>query len=197
MEEVEFERPLTVRTIIEMMGAPKEHIDKVLKDYVEKLKKVEDFKIVKEKFTEPEEQGEYFSTFVELEIIFKDMLTILDFCFEAMPSSIEIIDPDHLSLPTSYFTDFLNDLQAKMHQMDMVVKQARAEKQHLDKNAVHVFRNFILYVLKDGPTDKDAIAEAVGTKAEQVKPFIDLLIAEDAIELVEGNKYRRRIEKNG
>ena len=101
-----------VRTILEMMGAPKEYIEKTLKDYIEKLKK--DLNIVKEDYEEAKEQGKMFSAFCELEIKFKDILELLDFCFEALPSSIEILSPENLSYKSNDFTDFLNDLQ--LHQ---------------------------------------------------------------------------------
>ena len=44
---------------------------------------------------------------------------------------------------------FLNDLQARLHENDMLVKNIQSSKKLLDQNAVNVFKNFIKYVLKE------------------------------------------------
>src|SRR3989344_1166139 len=87
------------RAIIEMLGAPKEYIDKILRDYIAKIKN-EGAKIVSERYEEAVQQDKLFSNFVEMEILFDKPSQLLSFCFESMPSSIEIIEPEALVLPS-------------------------------------------------------------------------------------------------
>jgi inactivated superfamily I helicase len=74
---------ITARVIIEMLGAPKEYIEKTLKDYIEKLKK-DGIKIIKETIEPAQKQNELFSTFVELDIEFDKMEDLLGFCFDSI-----------------------------------------------------------------------------------------------------------------
>ena len=99
--------------IIEMLGKPKEHLEKTLKEYIELLKKDKTIEIIKEDYVEPEEKDGLFTMFVELETLMKDTKRIVEFCFDYMPSSVEIIEPSNLNYSSNDFSDILNDLQAR------------------------------------------------------------------------------------
>src|SRR3989344_5644801 len=96
------------RVVIELAGFPKEHIEEVMKKIINKIK--EGFEVSK------------------LEIKFEDINTITVFCFEYMPSSIEIIEPEELRFKSTEVAGFLNDVLARLHEYDMVVKNLQAEK---------------------------------------------------------------------
>ncbi len=147
MADNETEAPgnILVRTIIEMMGAPKEHIEKTLKDYVEKLKTDKEISIVKEEIAPAKEQGKLFSVFAELDIRFRTAQKLVDFCFDSMPSSVEIIEPSQLTLDAGELSDTLNDMQAKIHRNDMIVKTLKAKGSLVDKNAKSLLRNFVFF----------------------------------------------------
>jgi len=178
------------RVIIEMLGAPKEHIEKTLKDYVEKLKQDKEMKILKEELAPAKEQKKLFSTFAELEILFSNSQKLVDFCFDAMPSSVEIIRPEKIIVDSSSFTDTLNDMQAKLHNNDMIIKTLRAKSALLDKNAKAVLRNFIYFLIKDEPRPIEYLSEEMGIGAKQLRPFLDELIKAGNIAEKEG-KYER------
>lgn len=189
------EDKIHVNAIIEMFGGPKEYIEKVLRDYIEKIKK-EGFDIKSEVYHEGIPKDTLFTTFVELEVHFENTEKLLDFCFEAMPSSIEIIHPKNLVLDNILLTDFLNDLQAKIHQNDMLVKNYRAQNHVLDKNAMNVFRNFLLFAIKQGVEEPKELAKHVGVKDEDLIPFLDKLVEEKKI-IKEGGRYvyNKRVEE--
>jgi hypothetical protein len=177
---------IIARVIIEMMGAPKEYIEKTLTDYLEKLKK-DGIKIKQEIVEKAKEQGELFSTFAELDIEFDKMEDLFGFCFDSMPSSVEILEPEDLQISANDFSNYLNDLQAKLHEVDMVVKTTRAQNAVLDKNAMNVFKNFIKYLCKDGMTIAE-MAKIVGIEEKQLQKFVDILLKEEKIKK-EGDKY--------
>jgi len=65
------------------------------------------------------------------------MQKLSDICFDYMPSSIEVLDPAGMEMDMGMFSDMLNDLIARMHKYDMLVKNYNAEntllKEKLEK----------------------------------------------------------------
>ncbi len=181
------EEKIQVNAIIEMLGGPKEYIEKVLRNYIEKIKK-EGLNVASEIYHEGVPRDTLFTTFAELDVQFDKVEELLDFCFESMPSSIEISHPENLTLTNTMLTNFLNDLQAKIHQNDMLVKNFRAQNHVLDKNAMNTFRNFLLYLVKQKPLNAEEASKHVGVAPEQLAPFFDKLVEEKKIKK-EGEKY--------
>ena len=179
------------RVIIEMLGVPKDHVENTMKKYVDKLRNDKELSIVKADFAEPKSQGELFSIFVELDIWFKDTENLMSFCFDAMPSSVEIIEPQELKFQSEELSGLLNDLQAKLHQLDLLVKKLRAENKMLDLNSTGVFHNFIVHLLKQGEKNIDEIGTSMGVVAKQLKPFLEKL-KEKGVIIQEGDKYRKK-----
>jgi len=192
MADNETEAPgnILVRTIIEMLGAPKEHIEKTLKDYVEKLKTDKEFSIVKEEIVPAKEQDKLFSVFAELDIRFKTAQQLVDFCFDSMPSSVEIIEPSQLTLSAGALSDTLNDMQAKIHRNDMIVKTLKAKGSLVDKNAKSLLRNFVFFLIDDEPKTVEYISKKIGVKVEQITPFLKELTKEGKVIEKEG-RYGR------
>ena len=120
---------LIVRIIIEIIGAPKEHVDQTLKDVEEHIKQQSDMKVIKNNFFKAEQMKDkpFFSAFLEDEIEFKDFDVLSGFIFDFMPSSVEILEPHIFEVPVSDLNTMLNDLIANLHQYDMIVKNLRAE----------------------------------------------------------------------
>ena len=177
---------IIARVIIEMLGAPKEYIETTLKNYLEKLKN-DGIQIIKEEIEPAQQQKELFSTFAELDIEFNKIEDLLGFCFDSMPSSVEIIEPEELTLSAADLSGHINDLQAKLHEIDMVVKTTRAQNTVLDKNAMNVFKNFVKYVCREGHTTEE-MSKIVGIPADQLQKFVDILLKEDKLQK-EGDKY--------
>lgn len=163
------------RVIIEMLGGPKEHIVAVMKNYLEQLKKNEKIQIVKEFISEPEDQEKLFSIFSELEIWFSDFEMLIDFCFEAMPSSIEVLEPAEMKLKASEFSGLLNDLQAKIHTVDMAIKELTANNKILDNNAKNLLVNLIVVSLNK-PKKLSQLSKDIGITEDKLEPFLKNLV---------------------
>ncbi len=170
-----------------MLGAPKDYIEETLKNYVAKLKK-DGLKITSEHFEEAQQQEQLFSAFVELEITFEKPKELLDFCFDSMPSSIEILAPEQLNFVTNELSHFLNDLQGRLHEADMVVKTVRAQKSVLDKNVTAVFNNFILYACKE-PKSLTDLSELCGVKKHELLAFLKNLVKDNRL-IKEDDTYK-------
>ena len=70
--------------IIEMLGKPKEHLEKTLKGYISALKKDKKVEILKEEYAEPEKDkdSKLYTIFVELEVLINGATKVVDFCFD-------------------------------------------------------------------------------------------------------------------
>ncbi len=127
---------LKARSIIELVGGPKEYVDKIMGVVVEKLKIDQHVKLMEHKIFEAKPmpgQEPLFSSFCEVEIEAKDMDDLFGFCFDFMPSSVEIHDPMQLLLKADEVNGMLNELIGKLHQYDIAFKNIAAQNILLKK----------------------------------------------------------------
>ena len=75
------------RAIIEVLGRPKEHIEKSLKEYLDNLKQNKNYKVISEEIAEVKKQEgqELWVVFAELEIKTSQVDSLISFCFDYMP----------------------------------------------------------------------------------------------------------------
>ncbi|MFH0797883.1 MAG: hypothetical protein V1906_00570 [Candidatus Woesearchaeota archaeon] len=119
---------VTARIILEVMGMPKEHVEQALKDTIKKLKDDGRVRLSNAKTYETEQIEEFWSTFAEVEFEADDIKNVLDICFDYQPSTLEILEPAGVEVDTAYLASMFNDLLAKLHQYNAVVKNMEAEK---------------------------------------------------------------------
>ena len=117
--------------VIELMGSPKEHIESLMNEIVENLKKEKDVKVNSHKMSDTAEVKGFWSSFAELEIEVKDIGKLVDISFDYMPSSVEILEPEKTEVDMKYMGDFINDLLARLHRYDMLIKNFYAENKLL------------------------------------------------------------------
>jgi len=181
---------LVVRAICELLGKPKEHIDNTMKLLVKKAKEFPNSKVLKEKVFEAKKQeNELFSSFVELEILFNNLSTLMDFCFNFMPSSIEVIEPEKIKIETRTLTSWINELQGRLHQVDKIAKESNIFRKIINKQFNTIIRTNILTHLKQGDISEKELPNYIGINKESLKPFLDLLIKKKQIKL-ENGKYK-------
>jgi hypothetical protein len=168
---------LLARVIIEMLGAPKEHIEDTMKKYIESLKDREGVEVNKTYIAETElrEDKKLYSNYADLEIWFDGIDTLLGFCFDALPSSVEIIEPAELKFKANKLNNLINDLQAKLHKVDMVIKNRNAEQAVAAKNFKTIIDNFVMYAVKDKPKKADELAKVIGFDKERIEKWADEL----------------------
>ena len=185
------------RAIVEIVGKPKEHVEGAIKMVVEKTEEIEGLKIERkeiapikslkdEKLEKTEDKiqqlsGELFSTFAELDLRAETIDPIASFCFEFMPSSIEIMEPEKTEVKLKDISKLLNDILSKIHNADMAVKRLNFENTTLKNNATLLLRNMIMVSLKSKGQKLKELSESTGIPAEQLNPFLESLIKENFI----------------
>ena len=169
------------RTIIEVLGKPKEYVEDALKQYIEHIKEDSELVILNEDYSEIKEQGNLWSKFVELDLVIKGTRKLISFCFEYMPSSIEVVKPEHLIMTNPELSNFLNDLQARLHSVDMIVKQLKAENDFLKLNMSAILHNAILICLKVSKLSLEQLSQITGVDKKELEVFVEQLLKENKI----------------
>ncbi len=174
--------------IIEVLGKPKEHVERAVREYVEKIKIDSDIIVMKADFADAREKEGLWATFVELDVVVKGIPKLISFCFDYMPSSVEILKPEDFVMKKSTVEDLLNDLQARLHQVDMIIKKQKNENEFLKHNLNKAVSNAVLLSLVSGSLDKERLSKATGISEEELEIFLDNLIKENKI-IKEGEIY--------
>ncbi|PIN76790.1 hypothetical protein COV17_01035 [Candidatus Woesearchaeota archaeon CG10_big_fil_rev_8_21_14_0_10_36_11] len=182
------EKNIMFRTVIEVVGKPKEHIEKSIRDYVQKLKEDTTYEVLEEDFAEIKKQDdqELWATFAELEVKASSIQDLVAFCFEYMPSIIEVLEPKQINFTDSTISEFLNDLQSKLHQVDMVAKHVKMENDMLKKNMSALLKNYIVVLLRQRNLTGDQLNKLTGVAQDKLEDFLDQLIDDGRIDLKEG-----------
>ncbi len=124
----------------------------------------------------------------------KGLHPLIGFCFSYMPSSIEIEKPDELTLPADMMNALFNDLQARLHKVDMIVKQGVNENHFLRKNLKVSMRNLIVITIANHPMSMPNLIKATGIEEKVLDKFISELIDEGKVEK-DGDTYRTKRAK--
>jgi hypothetical protein len=176
------------RAIIEVLGKPKEHVENAIREYIEHIKEDSELVILNEDYSGIEEKGKLWSKFVELDIVIKGTKKLIAFCFEYMPSSLEVLKPENLTLTNAELANFLNDLQARLHSVDMIVKQLKAENDFLRLNTNAILHNSILICLKVSKLNLEQLSQITGVDSKELEAFAEKLVKENKIKK-EGDLY--------
>jgi len=180
---------ILARIIIEVVGKPKEHVENSLRLAIKKIKEQKNIILKEGDLFKAKEKEGLWSTFSELELLFKDAGSLVGFCFDYVPSSVEILEPKGLRFDTNELSNLINDFLAKLHQIGVSLKKLNSENQILNKNATALLRNMLVISLKSKDKTLKEIADFIAIPEEQLKPFIDVMVRNNLIKK-EGNKYK-------
>lgn len=175
------------KVIIEVLGKPKGHVEKALKMYVDKIKQDSELIVLKEEFVDAKEKQGLWATFAELEMVAKGIRKLIAFCFDYMPSSVQILKPESYILDRSMIEDFVNDLQARLHDVDMIVKKQKNENEFLKKNMNTTVKNMILISLLYGSLDSEKLSKVTGIKSDELGVFLDNMVEDNKIKKENGS----------
>jgi len=157
------EKKIRFITILEVLGKPKEHVEKAIRSYVDDVRENQDYLILREDFSDVKQQDNMWSVFVELEMVVKNVQEMFGFCFSYMPSSIEVLKPEKIEFSNLDVGGMLNDLQGKLHGLDTVAKKLRAENNFLKRNMKTTLSNLVLVILSvKGKCTTEDISELSG-----------------------------------
>jgi len=118
---------IKIRTIIEVVGFPEDHIKDAIIKIVDNIKEKKHIKIINMYIEETKKLDKMFATFAELELDMPGLQDVIDFCFDYLPSSVEILEPEYINEKSIDLAGVLNDLMLKLHEYNMVIRNLQAE----------------------------------------------------------------------
>jgi hypothetical protein len=177
------------RVIFEMVGNPKEHVEKTLKDYIRTAKEDPDYIFTKEYMAPCEENEGVWSTFYESEILVTNFEKLNVLCFNLNPASVEILQPENFSITDKKLTEWYNDILSKLHEIGVVVKSLSGESDLLKVNLNRAIRNCVVLAISE-PKTIEEVSERIGIDAEHLQPFVDAMIKEKSL-IKDGEKYHK------
>ena len=177
-----------VRIVIELLGQPKDLMQKTFDMLMTQLKTDTHHYLLSDKRAPFKAQGKLWSTFTEAELWVKDFRALAALLFEYLPSSVEIAQPSSVNLKAPQITNFLNDLQTRLHEQDMKVKNLAAEVQVLKKQGGGMLFNLIVLSLKEAPKNIEELAKSIGATTKDLKPYLKKLTETKSLKK-EGDTY--------
>ncbi|MEM4245160.1 MAG: hypothetical protein QW404_01595 [Candidatus Nanoarchaeia archaeon] len=124
------------KLVIELLGSPKDHVEKTMRMVIDKLKNEKDVRLLKEVTYKAEQNDKIkplWSTFSDLDIEVASLKKLMDVCFDYQPSSVEIVSPDKFELTAEDYAYLLNEVVAQLHHYSFAAKQLAAENIMLKK----------------------------------------------------------------
>lgn len=170
--------------MFELIGNPKEHIDRTIKLVIKKLKDEENVIFVKEDFGSPEETEDgLWGVYCETELLVPDMYTLTSLAFLYSPASIEILEPAKITLKDKDLTDVMGDMLSHLHDLNTRHIEQNSLNKALQLNINAILRNAIILALriKNDLTPED-IGNIIGVNAKNIEPVLEAMIKEKKLE---------------
>ncbi|MBW2998981.1 hypothetical protein KY321_05575 [Candidatus Woesearchaeota archaeon] len=166
---------IKAKIILEIAGFPEKHVEETIKKVIEKIETTDKYTLDEKEIFPIEKKDETFATFAETIITFENIVDVYEFCFNFMPSSIDIIEPeDNISIKSNEFNDGINDLIATIHHQDMFLKNSNANFKKINENLNKLLLNFVTYLHKDGKNVQE-MQKFIGVSEEKIKEFVKTL----------------------
>jgi len=176
------------RMVLEVVGSPADYVEQTIKEVVKHLKEEKGVDVIKEQINEVVKQEKHFTTFAELEVLFKNISTMLGVCFDYMPSSMEIIEPEDLNTKSNNISQWMNDLLGRLHAVEMRLKNTTATAVLREKNSNALLKNTLVLLLTEGGKKASELSNKVGIIEEQLIPFLERFTKEGFLKKEDG-KY--------
>ncbi|RLE44296.1 hypothetical protein DRJ19_00725 [Candidatus Woesearchaeota archaeon] len=177
-------QPLRARTIIELVGKPKDFVERAFKKMRELIKQHPGLELISEDIEPVKEKPgtkDIFGGFIEVEAKFSSLQSLIAFCFEFTPTSVEIIEPEQITIKNNELTAIFNDLQAKLHEITALYRKSEFEQKIVRKNAALLLRNFLFTLLFKKKRSIEQLSKLTGLPANSLQQFLDQLIKEGKV----------------
>ena len=129
--------------VLEVLGRPPEHLKVTLNELAAQIDS-EKGVIVKEKIinepTPVKDQPDFYSSFAELELELEKMETLFMIVFKYLPSHIQIIEPERISLRHGDLNEMLNEITRRLHGYDEVARMLQFERDVLEKKLKEILK---------------------------------------------------------
>ncbi|MBN2142967.1 hypothetical protein JW711_06590 [Candidatus Woesearchaeota archaeon] len=176
----------------EVIGTPKEHVEKAMHDYIANLKKDHQIHILSVEYGEPEEtEGKLWGTFADTEMLVESLDKFNWLCVNFMPATIDIIAPEELKFKDKDLTNWFNDLLAKLHEVSTSYRQLSTKEEVFVKSMNQMIHNAVLLATEHHHTSEE-ISKKLGIDLDNLKHFLDVNVKKGKVEEKDGKFFRKK-----
>lgn len=169
---------ISATAVVEIVGRPKEHVEKILNDVSSKIDeqgyKTERVEVMD--VEELEDEKGLFSGFFEADLQLKNHEQLFGFIQDFNPTSIEVSDPEDFEMSLADYNALVTTVAATVQQYDQLLKQRIAESAALKERVDLLARNIIMLSVARAPKRIGVIAAETGLAEEPLKKYLGLLI---------------------
>lgn len=134
---------MLVMMMLEILGRPPEHIVETFKELIKKIGDEKGVTLKSERVNEPKqikEEENLYTSFVELELEIDSIQILMNLIFMYMPSYVEIINPDKLTLTNNSVNEILNETTRRLHAYDEVARVIQTERTILENKLKEILK---------------------------------------------------------
>ena len=129
--------------ILEMMGKPVGHLKESMEKHSGVLRNLKNVEVDSIEISEPKivpaPEGkkfkpgeELYTLFAECEFEVDNMSQLTQIMFDFMPSSVEVVDPANISIPSNEATEFMNNICGRLHRYDEFARVAGVKMKNMN-----------------------------------------------------------------
>lgn len=183
---------IKARVLFEIIGNPKEYVDKALKSVIQKIKTDSKIEFLSEEYGEPElTKDELWGVFCEAEILAPNLYAISWLCLNFAPASVEILEPIKFSFNDKMMSDLFNDFLGHVHSMNTKNIETNSINKGLQRNLNAMTRNAVLLAVNSSEKTSEEIGRMIGVQnTPDIEPVLDAMIKEGRL-IKNENKYKR------
>lgn len=136
---------IQINIVIEILGRPPEHVKEALNTLVIKLGTEKGVKLLDKTYHEPiavENSKDLFTSFVEVMLELDSLTDFFSVIFAYMPSNIDFIQPERLTLTNTELNELANKITARLHEYDAITKNSLMEREIIAKKLYEIAPQF-------------------------------------------------------
>lgn len=182
---------IQVKILFEVVGNPKEHIDKTVVLLKDKIEKEDGLKIINSEIGEAEEAGEgLFGAFLDCEMLVKNFYRLSYLAFNYMPANIDVIAPSKFEFKDGDMSTFFGDLLALLHETNARHVDSNSKLTGMQRNFNALVQNSVFKILESDGLDAASIGEPLGLKTEYIMPYLEDMVKLGLLKKSDGKYFR-------
>jgi DNA-binding Lrp family transcriptional regulator len=169
---------ITATAIVQIIGKPKDHLEKVITEVSEKIGELgyrsERVEIMP---VEPLEGNEgLYSGLFEVDLLLKNHEQLFGFIQDFNPTSIEVSDPEEFEMSLADYNGLVTTVASTVQQYDTLLKDRIAEIAVLKQRVDLLTKNLVMISIATGPKRIGVISTETGLAEASLKPYLDALV---------------------
>jgi hypothetical protein len=174
---------------LQMIGKPKEYLVESMNKIITGIESEEKkYAIFETQFFDGDNKENFFTYVCEIKMLFSKPLDIIDFSFDYMPSTIELVDPPNISFSSADFSSFINEMLIKNHDLNMLTKTLSEQGKRLFATQDALLKNITFQSIIYGEKSISKISRNAGVDEKFMENLLNKMVEENTL-VKNGDEY--------